>query len=128
MIEQFSQVHTNPSGVYTHREYALDSNVTSIVLNLPTPNRRYFAIEKAHIFREQFQRRNRMFVLVERRGTDRPEWRQVRCVDGSVLVLASPLNFDPEPGACVQLLVGFVHKFIDERTAEKTEKQEIRWI
>ncbi|MGV3524235.1 MAG: hypothetical protein ACO1RX_08425 [Candidatus Sericytochromatia bacterium] len=127
-IDAYSLVDDAPANVYVYRERVLDSYVTGLVRNLPVPAPSYFAIENAHLFREQFRRRKRLFVLVERRGTDQPAEARVRCVDGSVIVLESPLSFTPQEGACVQLLLGYTRKFVDIRQAEKLEKEAIVWI
>jgi hypothetical protein len=127
-IEAYSLSDDAPAHVYVHRSYVLDRHVTGIVRNLPVPSPSYFALENAHLFREQFRRRKQLFVLIERRGTDRPATAKVRCVDGSVLVLETALSFTPQEGACVQLLLGYTRKFIDTRTLEKTEKEGIIWI
>lgn len=127
-IERYALSDEAPAHVYVHRGFVLDQHVTGMVRNLPTPSRSFFGLEQAHLFREQFRRRHQMFVLVERRGCDQPGVAKVRCIDGSVVVLASPLNFDPQEGACVQLLLGYKNTYIDGRTAEKWEKEQITWI
>jgi hypothetical protein len=127
-LEAYSMADDAPAHVYVHRSYVLDSHVTGLVRNLPVPTPSYFALENAHLFREQFRRRRQLFVLIERRGTDRPAQAKVRCVDGSVMVLESPLSFTPQEGACVQLLLGYTRKFIDVRALEKQEKEQIVWI
>lgn len=127
-IEEYSLADDAPAHVYVHRSYVLDSHVTGLVRNLPVPTPAYFALENAHLFREQFRRRRQLYVLIERRGTDRPAPAKVRCVDGAVIVLESPLSFTPQEGACVQLMLGYTRKYIDARVAEKMEKEEIVWI
>lgn len=120
----------SPEAVYTHQSYVLDQNCTGLVRNLPTPGRSYFGLENAAPFREQFRRRGqRMRVLIERRGSDKPWDVPVLDVDGNILVLGVELTDPPKEGACVQLLLGYRTKYIDARGAEKMEKDEaVRWI
>ncbi|MEZ0372606.1 MAG: hypothetical protein ACAI44_26180 [Candidatus Sericytochromatia bacterium] len=126
--EAYSLADDAPAHIYVHRSYVLDSYVTGLVRNLPVPTPSFFSLENAQLFREQFHRRKQLFVLIERRGTDRPAQAKVRCIDGSVMVLETPLSFTPQEGACVQLLVGYTRKFVDARLAEKIEKEDIVWI
>lgn len=127
-IEAYRLADDALANVYIHKSYVLDSHVTGLVRNLPVPSRTYFALENAHLFREQFRRRRQLYVLVERRGTDQPVAVKVRCLDGAVMVLETPLSFTPQEGACVQLLLGYTRKFVDAKLAEKMEKEQIIWI
>jgi len=124
----FSLADDAPAHVYVHRGYVLDQHVTGLVRNLPAPGRSYFGLENAGVFREQLRRRRTMHVLIEQRGSDTPIEARVRCIDGAVMVLESPLVNPPQVGACVQLLLGYRRTFIDARLAEKLEKEETVWI
>ena len=121
--EEFSAVGGLPAHVYVQQDLILDRNCRGLVLNVPTPSSRFFAVQNAERFREQFQRRKRMFVCVERRGPDTPNFRTVRAIDGNVLVLAEPLNYNPQAGAVVDLVLGYRRKFIDEKLGDKLNKE-----
>lgn len=131
-LEEYSLASDVPAHIHVHKGKVADLNCKGMIRNLPTPTPQHFAVEKAHLFKEQWQRRQRlgapMFVLVERRGTDEPDYAEVRCVDGSVIVLKSPLSITPREGAIVCLMLGYQRKFIDTRAAEKLEKLETVWI
>lgn len=101
----------------------VDNQAKSLVTSMIPPNAQHFCVMDVAPFKEAMFTRGKLAVVVERRGSDKPEWRWVSQIDGRVLVLESPLNYTPQEGACVSRLLGVQTEFYSERALEEHEKK-----
>lgn len=130
-LEEALTKNRNPQNLIVHEGFVLDENVKTLVTKAIVPTRKYFSVfDMQHILAERLRKTGRLYVLIENRGTSKPEYRRVTQVDGRVLVLDQALNFTPQEGACVQLLLGMEWKYVDERELYKQDKEEsrYRWV
>jgi len=120
-----------PSVIY-EEGLVVDNLKKSFVSPFPPNHRKYFSVMDSRLFKEHYiKNEGRLAVVLERRdGSDRkPEWRMVKNIDGNVLELESPFNYDPREGACVAVMLGFSTDYFCEEGLEQQEKErDIRWI
>jgi len=131
-MNELSKMNTS-----TIEGFILDDFAKTIISPLLTPTRNHFAVvsEGFGFLAEAFKKRSRKgiktHILVENKGFDKPDHVTVKALDGRVFILDRALNFDPQAGACVQLLLGIEWTHVDDRARyhnEKIEANETRWI
>lgn len=110
--------------IIVREDFFLDELSKTLINKLVPPSREFFCVMNVNPYREHLQKNGQLFVLVERVGSDKPGLTKVRKIDGRVLELDPwyHLNFIPQEGACVQLVLGLDWRYIREKDLDDLDK------
>lgn len=119
-----ARIANQSKDIIVREDFFLDELSKTLINSLVPPSREFFCVMNVSPFREHLQKTGQLFVLVERRGSDKPGLTKVRKIDGRVLELDPwyHLNFIPQEGACVQLVLGLDWRYIREKDLDDLDK------